>query len=103
MLWTIHTPDKDQQILIRVYMAKMVFPDSMAKKEFDTTFRSAAAELRYATVCLCMPKMGYQVYSQFVNAFIRRKPQLLEEQAATRKEEIAEEKFVEGIAEELET
>ena len=40
---------------------------------------------------------------RFVNAFIRRKPQLLEEQAATRKEEIAEEKVVEGIAEELET
>ena len=82
----------------------MVFPDSMAKKEFDTTFRSAAAELRYATVCLCMPKMGYQVYSQFANASLRRKPQLLlEEQAATRKEEIAEEKVVEGIADELET
>ena len=40
---------------------------------------------------------------RFVNAFIRRKPQLLEEQAATRKEEIAEEKVVEGIADELET
>ena len=38
-----------------------------------------------------------------MNAFIRRKPQLLEEQAATRKEEIAEEKVVEGIADELET
>ena len=51
-----------------------------------------------------MPKMGYQVYSQFANASLRRKPQLLlEEQAATRKEEIAEEKVVEGIAEELET
>ena len=103
MLWTIHTPDKDQQILIRVYMAKMVFPDSMAKKEFRATFRLATAQLRYATVLLCMPKMANQVYSQFVNAFMRRQPQLLEEQAATRKEEIAEEKVVEGIAEELET
>ena len=103
VLWTIHTPDKDQQILIRAYMAKMVFPDSMAKKEFRATFRSATAQLRYATVLLCMPKMGNQVCSQFVNAFMRRQPQLLEEQAATRKEEIAEEKVVEGIADELET
>ena len=43
VLWTIHTPDKDQQILIRAYMAKMVFPDGMAKKEFRTTFREATA------------------------------------------------------------
>ena len=81
----------------------MVFPDSMAKEEFSATFRLATAQLRYATVCLCMPKMGKQVYSAFVNAFMRRQPQLLEEQAATRKEEIAEEKVVEGIADELET
>ena len=45
VLWTIHTPDKDQQILIRAYMAKMVFPDIMAKKEFRATFRLATIAL----------------------------------------------------------
>ena len=63
-------------------MAKMVFPDGMAKKEFDTTFRSATAELRYATVLLSMPPMGNQVYSQFVNAFAKRSPKKLALEAA---------------------
>ena len=56
--WAISIPDKDQQILIRAYTAKMLFPDGMAEKEFDVAFHIARAELRYAADLLCGPQMG---------------------------------------------
>ena len=80
--WAISIPDKDQQILIRAYTAKMLFPDGMAEKEFDVAFHIARAELRYAADLLCGPQMGKKVYSQFVNAFVRRSPKKLALEAA---------------------
>ena len=80
--WAIKIPDKNQQILIRAYTAKMLFPDGMAEKEFDVAFHIARAELRYAADLLCGPQMGKKVYSQFVNAFVRRSPKKLALEAA---------------------
>ena len=80
--WAIQTPNKDQQILIRAYTAKMLFPDGMAEKEFDVAFHIARAELRYAADLLCGPQMGKNVFSQFLNAFAKRHPKKLALEAA---------------------
>ena len=82
MSWAIEIPDKDQQILIRAYTAKMLFPDGMAEKEFDVAFHIARAELRYAADLLCGPQMGKKVFSQFVNALAKRSPKKLALEAA---------------------
>ena len=75
-------PDKDQQLLIRAYTAKMLFPDGMAEKEFDVALHIAKAQLQYATSLLCGPQMAKNVFSQFVNAFTRRSPKKLDLEAA---------------------
>ena len=80
--WAIDIPDKDQQLLIRAYTAKMLFPDGMAEKEFDVAFHIARAELRYAADLLCGPQMGKNVFSQFLNAFAKRHPKKLALEAA---------------------
>ena len=80
--WAISIPDKDQQILIRAYTAKMLFPDGMAEKEFDVAFHIARAQLSYATKLLCGTQMAKNVFSQFVNAFTKRSPKKLALEAA---------------------
>ena len=80
--WAISIPDKDQQILIRAYTAKMLFPDGMAEKEFDVALHTAKEELQYAASLLCGPQMANNVFSQFVNAFTKRSPKKLALEAA---------------------
>ena len=80
--WAIEIPDKDQQILIRAYTAKMLFPDGMAEKEFDVALHIAKAQLQYAASLLCGPQMAKNVFSQFVNAFTKRSPKKLALEAA---------------------
>ena len=80
--WAIEIPDKDQQILIRAYTAKMLFPDGMAEKEFDVALHTAKEELQYAASLLCGPQMANNVFSQFVNAFTKRSPKKLALEAA---------------------
>ena len=64
----VHTqcPDKDRQILIRAYMAKLLFPSGMTQFDYDNMLNTARGELRSATDEICEdPDKARLAFSQF--------------------------------------
>ena len=102
----VHTqcPDKDQQILIRAYMAKLLFPPGMTQFDHDNMLKTATRDLRSATDEICEdPDKARLVFSQFYNAFLKRSPHRLTAAAETAKHNVAHSmrKLTEGSVREL--
>ena len=73
----MHTqcPDKDRQILIRAYMAKLLFPSGMTQFDYDNMLNTTKGELRSATDAICEDQDKARLaFSQFYNAFTKRSP-----------------------------
>ena len=82
----LHTtfPDKTQQLLIRAHFAKKFFPPGMTQRDYNEQFRHKKVDLRSAAASICDPGNVNDVVSVFINAFHKRSPKCLAEEAARR-------------------
>ena len=79
----LHTqlPDKTQQLLIRAYFALQLFPPGITQHDYNETLHHTKLDLRRAAESICDPANVNDVVSVFINAFHKRSPKCLAEEA----------------------